>query len=127
MEIEASSYDIGHTLKVHGQSYIIHFQNGSKYFKPFDPTDELKQEPYLLGSNPQSVHNVDLPTSLTATSSSSITEVQFVKEKVKATRVASAYHQFLKDKTLEYAEKFPDVPKKKRFEMILAEWKSIKS
>ena len=125
MEIEASTYDIGRTLNVHGQSYIIHFQNGSKFFKPFDPTDELKQEPYLLGLDSQSP-DLDLPTTLTASSISDVSNMT-TKDKVKATRVTSAYHQFLKDKTTEYADKFPDVPKKKRFEMILAEWKSMKS
>lgn len=71
--------------------------------------DELELEPYLL----YKYDNID------AFKYNDNLESKISQTKAK---LPNKYHQFLKNKIIEYESKFPDISKKQRLKLIIEEW-----
>ncbi len=97
----------------HNEAYIVVYantENGiSKVWKKFNPKSELQEEEYLeYEKSPLYILNLNL-------------------EEPILTKVKTTYQQFLKNKKEEYEKLYPHMTKKERYNLILEEWKKIKT
>jgi hypothetical protein len=114
MKLEANDYNLDDKV----ENYTLCINEGKKMWKK--NSEELTEEPYILGDNlytkNENVKKDTYYSHITKTPSTS-----------KSTKTISIYHQFIKDKIIEYTKSHPNMTKKDRYSLILSEWKKTKS
>jgi len=113
MKLEANDYNLDDKV----ENYTLCINEGKKMWKK--NSEELTEEPYILGDNlytkNENVKKDTYYSHITKTPSTS-----------KSTKTISIYHQFIKDKIIEYTKSHPNMTKKDRYSLILGEWKKTK-
>lgn len=115
MKLEANDYNLDDKI----ENYTLCINEGKKMWKK--NSEELTEEPYLLGENLYK-DNENLKSK--DTYYSHITKTSSTNKS--STKTISIYHQFIKDKIVEFSKSHPNMTKKERYSLILSEWKKTK-
>ncbi len=114
--MDSRKLPIYHTIIISPtESYIVDYANTKngifKVWKKINPKSELIEESYLnYEENPMFILEV----------SSKPIKTNVVEKKI------SNYQQFIKEKKIQYELEYPNMTKKERYNLILAEWKKNK-
>jgi hypothetical protein len=117
MKYEATDFNLNDKI----DNYIICINEGQKMWTKISEelSEELSEEPYLLGDNPILIEQNKKKNFFSHINGNSA-PVKIIKNK-------SIYHQFIKDKIIEFANTYPKLTKKERYTMVLNEWKNAKN
>jgi hypothetical protein len=118
-KLEANDFNVDDKI----DNYILCINDGKKMWKKtMDYNEELQTEPYLLGNlniqdklliNKKDIFCLQIPNNINKNKTTN--------------KVISIYHQFIKDKIIEFSNIYPTLSKKDRYKLVLEEWKKIKS
>jgi len=114
MKFEADDFNLNDKV----ENYTLCMNDGKKMWKK--TFEELTEDPYILGEN-----NKTLPPQIKKESFYS--QINGNLPTVKKTRGISNYHQFIKEKIIEFTNTYPNLTKKDRYSLVLSEWKKTKN
>jgi len=114
MKLEANDYNLDDKV----ENYTLCINEGKKMWRK--NSEELTEEPYILGNT---IYKINENFKSKDTYYSHITKTLTTK----LTKNISIYHQFIKDKIIEFSISHPNMTKKERYSFVLSEWKKIKN
>jgi hypothetical protein len=119
-ELEAINFNIDDKV----DNYILCINDGIKMWKKtMDYNEELQEEPYILGNlNIKEKQNESIDKNLYYSHIPNN-----INKKTPVNKTISIYHQFIKDKIIEFSNTHPTLSKKDRYRLVLDEWKKVKS
>lgn len=120
--LEAINFNIDDKV----DNYILCINDGKKMWKKtIDYNEELQEEPYIIGNSNLVQNKPDIITKKEVYYSQIPNNIN--KKNSSTNKVISIYHQFIKDKIIEFSNTHPTLSKKDRYKLVLNEWKKIKS